>query len=159
MRFLLFALFALASFFTPALAQDVGDQPAAPVAALGISVSGQVSVLFQCEPEGPVAVLRTAYADRMLGDANSPTRIMAGMDLATRAGLMQAFASGADRGRADVVAMAYAIGGVEDHDRDWSPIGIYVYTTEFSRDGEGQATFTSRIEFHPDTSRITVRLN
>jgi hypothetical protein len=73
--------------------------------------------------------------------------------------LEQALASGARSGRADVIALAYQVGIDDSDQRQWAPIGIYVYIAEMETNDSGRALFNTRLEFIPDASRLTLQLN
>jgi hypothetical protein len=127
--------------------------PAAGVSTLqgALSVSAQVSVVFEAGER--VAVMRTNFADVPTGADATPAYVMRSIQEAAIAGLGEAARNGAQTGHADVVAVVYQFAGTPEAVAAWRPLGVFINTTDMSRDPLGQTQFHTRVQFIPDNSR------
>jgi hypothetical protein len=146
---------ALAAFACMVSAGDASAQDAPGFASgdiaweTGVSVTAQVNIVFERDGGAP-EFMQTSFVDGAVGPDATRDYVLRSMNRAAVEGLAEAARRGARNGHADVVAVAYAVQAEDSAVRAWTPLGVFINTTEMSVGADGQAAFSTRMQFHPD---------
>lgn len=158
-----FAIAVLAAGFITleANAQSAPNLPSttAPSAPMhnGISISAQISVVFQPDGFNKIGAMTTNFADGVAGEKATNDYVFSMLQQAAMSGLAEATGRGAQSGHADVVAVVYRFSADADTVSAWAPIGVFINTTDMNLDVSGRAAFHTRVQFIPDQTASQVR--
>ncbi len=155
------AVARLALIVSAACAAPLGasaQEPFAPLPEIevlenGISIQAHVNVTFQPAYSGGVTMMQNSFAAGAMGQNATSEYVFEILNQAALVGLNQALAQGATSGRVTVVAVGCEIGVAGSAIRDWSPMGVFINTTDMDVGENGVANFYTRIQFIPDGSR------
>jgi len=125
--------------------------PSASGGDTAISISAQVSLVWQTG--GKIMAANTSFDDRRIGAQANNGEVVDALQKAAVAALTQAAMTGADTGHVDVVATVYQFLGDTAAVNAWSPVGIFINTTDMAVQTGGKAAFHTRVQFIPDASR------
>lgn len=133
--------------------QSFEPLPEAEVLENGISIQAHVNVTYQPAYTGGVTMRQNSFAAGAMGQNATSEYVFEILNQAALAELNQALAQGAISGRVTVVAIGCEIGVSGSAIRDWSPVGVFINTTDMDVGENGVANFHTRIQFIPDGSR------
>jgi hypothetical protein len=145
---------ALAPICAPAFAeqQTTQDEHAPQIAVRGITLTAQVSGVFELDGAEGVSIVRTNFADQAFGENATQAYVMACLEQASTLTLSDALSKGARSGRIDVIAIVYELDAPSAGRSPFAPLGLFINSTELTLDSNGRPVLSKRVRYIPDPS-------